>query len=120
MFDFTTETFSSLISIFSAVIGLGYPVLLQSIQRIDEQYCSVRLAYRFQQEISFKFFQFILFSNIIISILSPFVIYLLPVDFSNYVVSVQTVFILALLLCSFNLFNIIRIYYYHPLAELKR
>ena len=112
MFDFTTETFSSLISIFSAVIGLGYPVLLQSIQRIDEQYCSVRLAYRFQQEISFKFFQFILFSNIIISILSPFVIYLLPVDFSNYVVSVQTVFILALLLCSFNLFNIIRIYYY--------
>ena len=43
MFDFTTETFSSLISIFSAVIGLGYPVLLQSIQRIDGNHSIFRL-----------------------------------------------------------------------------
>lgn len=118
-FDITTESYSSLISIFSAIIGLSYPVLLQSIQRIDEQYDSVRLSRRFQQEFIFKIFKWILFINIIISLLSPFVIYVFGEYFSVAVISVQTLFVAAMLFSSFHLFNVIQIYY-NPDELLKR
>lgn len=119
MFDFTTETFSSLISIFSAVIGLSYPVLLQSIQRIDEQYQSVRLSRRFQKETIFKIFQIILLVNIIISLLAPYIIYITQTTSTIYIISLQTVLVAALLMTSFHLFTIIRIYY-HPFSLLER
>lgn len=118
-FDITTESYSSLISIFSAIIGLSYPVLLQSIQRIDEQYDSVRLSRRFQQEFIFKIFKWILFINIIISLLSPFVIYVFGEYFSVAIISVQTLFVAAMLFSSFHLFNVIQIYY-NPDELLKR
>ncbi len=119
MFDFTNSSFSSLITIFSAIIGLAYPVLLQSIQRIDEQYNSTRLAYRFQQENVFKFFKRVLFINIIISILCPFILYISNINTTVLFVTLQTIFISALLFTSFHLFEIIRIYY-NPKKLLER
>lgn len=76
MFDFTNVTFSGLISIFGALVSLGYPVVLQSIQRIDEQYDSIRLTHRLQYEMVFKLFKCLMIVNIIVSILAPFVLYL--------------------------------------------
>lgn len=112
MFDFTNSSFSSLITIFSAIIGLAYPVLLQSIQRIDEQYNSTRLSYRFQEEVVFNLFQFFLFSNIIISVLFPFILYISNINWTVNCVILQTISISALLFTSFHLFRVIRKYYY--------
>lgn len=111
MFDFVNYTFSGLMSIFGAIMGLAYPIILQSIQRIDEQYNSIRLAALFQQESIFKLFQGILFSNIIISIISPFALYLDSVAITIGVLLLQTTFVSALLFTSFSLFNLIRTYY---------
>lgn len=111
MFDFTNSSFSSLITIFSAIIGLAYPVLLQSIQRIDEQYNSTRLSSSFQNESVFKAFKKVLFINIIISILCPFILYVSNINITVFVVTLQTIFISALLFTSFQQFEIIIIYY---------
>ena len=119
MFDFTNVTFSGLISIFGALVSLGYPVVLQSIQRIDEQYDSIRLTHRLQYEIVFKLFKCLMIVNIIVSILAPFVLYLLPIQYIAIVITVQSVMVLALLLCSVKLFNLILAYYY-PQQLIKR
>lgn len=37
-FDFTNYAYSGLIGIFSAIVGMCYPLLLQAIDRIDEKY----------------------------------------------------------------------------------
>lgn len=119
MFDFVNYTFSGLMSVFGAIIGLAYPIILQSIQRIDEQYNSVRLASQFQQELVFRLFQCILFSNIIISTLAPFALYLGGLEYSIIVLMLQTLFVSALLFTSFQLFTVIRIYY-NPRKLLNR
>ena len=43
-FEFSNNTVSLLISVFSVIVGMTYPILLQAIQRIDEQYRSSRLS----------------------------------------------------------------------------
>lgn len=37
-FDFANYAYSGLIGIFSAIVGMCYPLLLQAIDRIDEKY----------------------------------------------------------------------------------
>lgn len=37
-FDFANYAYSGLIGIFSAIVGMYYPLLLQAIDRIDEKY----------------------------------------------------------------------------------
>lgn len=36
------DTFSGLLSLFTAVIGLAYPFILQAIERIQERYITER------------------------------------------------------------------------------
>lgn len=43
-FDFLDYNFSGLISIFAALIGMAYPLILQSIQRVNEMYHSTWLS----------------------------------------------------------------------------
>ncbi len=111
MFDFTNYTFSASISIFGVIIGLAYPFLLQAIQRIDDQYNSLRLSARIQKETTFIFFKVILFSNIIISILAPYALYICESRCSIIVIFCQTAFVSALLFKLFSLFNLICEYY---------
>lgn len=37
------DTFSGLLSLFTAVIGLAYPFILQAIERIQERYITERV-----------------------------------------------------------------------------
>lgn len=56
-FEFSNNTVSLLISVFSVIVGMTYPILLQAIQRIDEQYRSSRLSKMLMKEPKFKRFQ---------------------------------------------------------------
>ena len=49
-FDFSNYTYSGLIGIFSAIIGMCYPLMLQAIDRIDEKYNVARFVDLFKQE----------------------------------------------------------------------
>lgn len=49
MFDFYNYNFSSLISILAALLGVAFPLILQCIQKVDEQYGSTRLSAHFKE-----------------------------------------------------------------------
>ena len=53
-FDFTNSAVSSLNSIFSAVMGIAYPLILQAVEKLNEQYASLRIARLFLSEPVFR------------------------------------------------------------------
>lgn len=75
MFDFFNYNFSSLISIFAALMGMAYPLILQAIQRIDDMYKSTKLATFFQNQWFFRLFSGLLLVSIPISVVAPFLLY---------------------------------------------
>lgn len=56
-FEFSNNSLSLLVSVFSLIMGMSYPLLLQAIQAIDEQYHSPRLSNMLLQERKFKCFR---------------------------------------------------------------
>ena len=72
MLDFFDYNFSSLVSIFAALMGIAYPLVLQAIQRIDEMYKSTKLAAFFLKQWYFRLFSCLLLLTIPISIVVPF------------------------------------------------
>lgn len=53
-FEFSNNSLSLLVSVFSLIVGMSYPLLLQAI---DEQYHSPRLSNMLLQERKFKCFR---------------------------------------------------------------
>lgn len=45
--DFTNYTFSFLVSLIGTILGICYPLFLENIRKIDDQYQSTVLAKRF-------------------------------------------------------------------------
>ena len=94
------DTFSGLLSLFTAVIGLAYPFILQAIERIQERYITERVSHWFEEETTFARFFFMLKANIPIAFLAPFFLFLFY-DLSFYcpftVLAVQSVFVCLLL-----------------------
>ena len=43
-FEFSNNAINVLNSIFSAVMGIAYPLIIQAIERLDEKYDSPRIA----------------------------------------------------------------------------
>ena len=72
-FEFSNNTVSLLISVFSVIVGMTYPVLIQAIQRIDEQYRSSRLSKMLMNEPKFKRFQWLVAISIAFAFASIFV-----------------------------------------------
>lgn len=56
MFDFTNYTFSGLLSILASIYGIGYPLIIQTIKSIYNQYNSDLLSCRFSKEPVYKVF----------------------------------------------------------------
>lgn len=73
MFDFVNYTYSGLVAIFAAVIGLGCPLIITRIKGIDEQYGSTLLTQRFIHETSFVVFVISMLVNVVIVITLPFI-----------------------------------------------
>lgn len=74
MFDFVNYTYSGLVAIFAAVIGLGCPLIITRIRGTDEQYGSTLLTQRFTHEVSFRVFVVAMLVNIVMVITLPFII----------------------------------------------
>lgn len=71
-FDFFNYNFSALISIFAAMVGMAYPLILQTIQRVDEMYQSTYLAKYARDQKQFKVFNYLLLCSIVVSFLAPY------------------------------------------------
>ncbi len=119
MFDFFDYNFSSLISIFAALMGVAYPLTLQAIQRIDEMYRSTKLAAYFQRQWFFRLFSGSLLVAIPMSIVAPFLLYYYSEHGQLVLVSiVHAIVVFALTLSVVILFKFI-LMTTHPMKCLK-
>lgn len=108
MFDFFDYNFSSLISMFAALMGMAYPLILQAIQRIDEMYNSSKLAAYFQKQWFFLLFSRLLLVSIPVSIVAPFLLYYFR-DFGWMMIlsAAHAIIVFALAISVFLLFKYI-------------
>ena len=76
-FEFSNNAISLLLSVFSVIVGMTYPLLLQAIQRIDEQYRSSRITKMLKEEKVFRLFQWLVTIYIEFAFISIFILQLL-------------------------------------------
>ena len=118
--DFTNYTFSGLIALLAAILGIGYPMFLESIRKIDEQYDSTRLSAKFQRESVFHWYRRSLMASIAVSFCAPFIMLLFPINtFSIVIVSIQAIAILWLVFQMLGVFQVVQ-EYYNPMKLLDR
>lgn len=111
-FDFSNTSFSFLASIVVAILGIGYPLFLNNIRGIDEQYRSTRLARRFQKEHCFTQYKQWLILSIAVSVAAPFVMLMVGcINVNVLVEGVQCLVVLFLVWRMLQLFNLISKYY---------
>ena len=108
MFDFTNYTFSGLLSILASIYGIGYPLIIQTIKSIYNQYNSDLLSCRFSKEPVYKVFQILMMANMVVAILSPFL--LQAGWFNQVVITAQAILVVALIGCSIMLFQLILLF----------
>lgn len=75
MESFVSYTVSGLMSLFAALIGVAYPLILQATQRIDDKYHSTTLTQYILNKTSFKLFRVLMAIAIPIAIIAPFALY---------------------------------------------
>ena len=110
--DFTNYTFSFLVSLIGTILGICYPLFLENIRKIDDQYQSTVLAKRFQEAFVFKAYRFLLIAAIIISFLAPFIMLISDNIIVNVgVETVHCLFVLALVFIMLYMFRVIQTYY---------
>lgn len=112
-FEFSNNAISLLLSIFSVIVGMTYPLLLQAIQRIDEQYRSSRISKMLKYEKVFQLFQWLVAISIAFAFISIFILQLLD-DYPTLTivwVAIHTLLTLALLVSTILLVYTILTYY---------
>lgn len=110
-FDFTNYTFSAIITIFAAIVGMAYPFIQNTILKIDEKYKSEELTNSFLSERVYHWFLYSFFVSIIFAILSP----LLLLCFENAVfvtiwIYAHLLVTLWLIISTVRLFQLMQIY----------
>lgn len=115
-FDFTNYTFSALIGVFSAIVGMSYPFILQAIGRIDDMYGVTRFVAKFKQEKSYREFNGILLLSVVFAIGDPFVLFASNCLFTIHllVLTLHTLVLLLLIMRLILLHNMILVYYDPP------
>ncbi len=111
-FDFSDYTYSGMIGIFSAIIGMCYPLMLQAIDRIDEKYHVSRFVELFKKETVYGRFNRLLLLSIAFAVIEPFVLYIMSgILWMQLLVLVgHTLLVLVLLLHVVALYRLILIY----------
>lgn len=113
LFDFYSGSYGLFTSLFAAIFGMSFPLILQCIQRIDEKYDSSVVSNEFDKEPSYKLFKWFLFPYIILVCASPL---LLGKWTSNQTLSyafqcLMLVYVLIISVIMIFLFKRITVYY---------
>lgn len=112
-FEFSNNAISLLLSVFSVIVGMTYPLLLQAIQRIDEQYRSSRITKMLKEEKVFRLFQWLVTISIAFAFISIFILQLLDdcPTLTIVWVTIHTLLTWLLLVTTILLVYIIMTYY---------
>ncbi len=112
-FEFANNAVSLLLSVFSVIVGMTYPLLLQAIQRIDEQYGSSRISKMLKGERDFRVFQWLVAIAIGLAFVSIFILQLFDghTILTILWISVHSLLTLSLLISTISLVYTILMYY---------
>lgn len=112
MFNFFSNTYSSVVTIFAAILGISFPLILQSIQRIDEKYDSAVLSNRFVDENIYHIFKWGLYIYAAIVCIVPFILsFLSNIEVVYWVNSLLLLYLLCIIMTLIILFDKISKYY---------
>lgn len=108
-FDVINYTYSGLISIFSMIMGMAYPLVNTAITEIDTKYGVNRFSDKVLSEPEYKRFRTILAISIVVSLLTPFVLYYLSgiSTWMYYWELLQTLVVLLLVVSFIQLYDLI-------------
>lgn len=112
MFNFFSNTYSAVVTIFAALLGISFPLILQSIQRIDEKYDSAVLSSRFEDENIYHIFKWLLYVYAVIVCVVPFTLsFLSNLEIEYWVNSLLLLYLLCIIMTLVILFDRISKYY---------
>lgn len=110
-FDFTNITFSFISTMIASIMGITYPLLLGRISDLDNKYDSSVVVKYFESEWTYSMYMVLLIPNIVIQIVSPFVMLLVNNTIVNVVIlSLQSILLLGLVFIMLCLFHVIKLY----------
>lgn len=111
-FDFFNYTFSAVVSLVTAVFGLSYPLLIESIHKIDIKYGSIRLKNRFEESEIYKNYNTMLKLSVFIAVIMPFLLaaFILHTAISYVLITIQVALLLILIYLTFCLVEQIQMY----------
>ena len=111
-FDFFNYTFSAVVSLVTAVFGLSYPLLIESIHKIDVKYNSIRLKNRFEKSEIYKNYNKLLRLSIFIAVFMPFMLaaFILYTAISYALITIQVAMLLLLIYLTFRLVEQVQLY----------
>lgn len=112
MFNFFSNTYNAVVTIFAALLGISFPLILQSIQRIDEKYDSAVISDRFEDENIYNIFKWLLYIYAVIVCIVPFILsFLSNVEMEYWVNSFLLLYLLCIIMTLVILFDRISKYY---------
>ena len=122
-FDFLYHTYTLTITVFAAVFGMAYPLILQAIERIDQKYTSSVLSTDLRKRWQFKAFNYLIFVCIACVGILAYVLECVDNEWWKYGVVSAAVFLILLLMIDVVLLVQQIIDYYSPknlLRSLKK
>lgn len=106
-FDFTNYAFSALITIFSMIMGMAYPLVNSSIEEIDKKYGSICIVQSFLLEACYRHFQVSLALSVIAAVVSPFILLCFS-GYSSLIIVwtvIHTLIVLSLMVSAIRLYQ---------------
>lgn len=113
-FEFGNNVYTGLIGIFAAVMGIAYPLILQSLEKIDTRYNSTRLTKCFEEDKRFNYFNRSLKISIFFAFVTGFALY----EFENtqgaqvILLAIHSVVTLWLVINTINLYRLFMDFFY--------
>ena len=97
-FDFLYHSYTLIITVFAAVFGMAYPLILQAIERIDTKYASSVLATDLRKRWQFKLFNYLIVTCILSVLVLAYVLeYTDSFQLKYVIVSIAAFFIATLM-----------------------
>ena len=111
-FDFLYHSYTFTITVFAAVFGMAYPLILQAIDRIDDKYTSSVLATDLRKRWQFKTFNRLIVACIVCVAVLAYVLEYVDDEWLKYaIVSASVLVIVTLMIVVVLLFHQILNYY---------
>ena len=111
-FDFLYHSYTFTITVFAAVFGMAYPLILQAIDRIDEKYTSSELAADLRKRWQFKTFNCLVVTCLVFVAVLAYILEYVDGELWKYsIVSASVLLIVALMVVAVFLFQQILTYY---------